>query len=101
MAGDPDTLGPTAVPGAIPWYKSQVLWGIIVSAVFKIAAMLAPKWYPMIAGHEADAVRLVLGLVSLVGDAVAAHGRVSSSAQPVTLTQGSADAEVARQDATK
>lgn len=92
MAGDPDTSGPTANPPAIPWYKSQVLWGIIISAGFKILAMAAPQWYPLVAGQEEQAARLFLGFVSLVGDAIAAHGRVSSSVQSVTLTQSSADA---------
>lgn len=87
------TLDPNiglADPPAIPFYKSQVLMGALFSVVLKIIALLYPKF--SISSAETDSwVSLLTIVASFVGDAIVFHGRVSATAQPVTVTQGQAD----------
>lgn len=74
-------------PISIPWYKSPVLWGIIISVVLKLIWVVF-KWKPPIDDAlMKEAVLQISILASFVGDAIAAHGRVSSALQPVTLFQ--------------
>lgn len=70
-------------PATIPWYKSQVLWGIGFSFVGKALALAFPK----LGISDVQWVSAISYSVSFVGDAVAAHGRITSTAQPVTLTK--------------
>jgi len=92
------TLDPNiglADPPAIPFYKSQVLMGALFSVVLKLVALLYPKF--SMSSAEVDSWVSILTIVaSFVGDAIVFHGRVSATAQPVTVTQGQAD-EVARE----
>jgi hypothetical protein len=74
-----------ADPPTIPWYKSQVLWGIIISALGKAAAILFPK-FSWTDDQTTALVEIVTFAASFLGDAIAVHGRVSATAQPVTLT---------------
>jgi hypothetical protein len=76
---------PIVDPPTIPWYKSQVLWGILISVLLKIVWAVF-KWSPLADGEEAEVVRQVTVLASFLGDAIATHGRVTATAQPVTLT---------------
>lgn len=69
----------------IPWYKSQVLWGLLISVVLKLVWAVF-KWAPPAEYPVAEIVREVSVLASFLGDAIAAHGRVTATLQPVTLT---------------
>lgn len=79
-----------AVPPAVPWYKSQVLWGIIISALGKATAILFPK-FSWTDEQTTQLVEVITLAASFIGDAIAAHGRISATAQPVTFTQSGAD----------
>jgi hypothetical protein len=76
-------IDPTAQP-SIPFYKSKVLWGLIISIVFKLVWVWF-KWAPPVGFDVAELVREVSVLASFVGDAVAWHGRVTATAEPVTF----------------
>jgi hypothetical protein len=76
---------PIVDPPTIPFYKSQVLWGLIISATLKLVWVWF-KWAPPTDFDTAEIVREVTVLASFIGDAIAAHGRVTATAQPVTLT---------------
>lgn len=75
-------------PATLPWYKSHVIVGALVSAVLKIlyltgiAGELAPE-------AEAEWVDIAVLLASFIGDAVAARARVvQEAAPPITGTKG-------------
>jgi hypothetical protein len=80
-----ESVMPIVDPPTIPWYKSQVLWGILISVLLKIVWAVF-KWSPLADGEEAELIRQVTVLASFLGDAIATHGRVTATAQPVTLT---------------
>jgi hypothetical protein len=69
---------------SIPFYKSQVLIGIIVSVILKIIWAWF-KWAPPVDFDVAELVKELSILASFIGDAIAAHGRVTATLQPVTL----------------
>lgn len=86
---------PPVIPGtdekpAIPWYKSQVLWGVLISAIGKAIAIIWPKvgWTE---AQTTQLVEIVTLAASFLGDFIAVHGRLSSSAQHITGTEGGAD----------
>lgn len=72
-------------PETLPWYKSRVIVGALVSAVLKILYLTG--WVGELA--DADAAQWVdvaVLLASFIGDAVAARARVvQEAAPPITL----------------
>ena len=77
----------TQATTSIPWYQSTVMVGNIVSAVSVIGATVYGK---AISGDMQQAiVQLVLIGGPLIGTALSLFGRLTSKAQPVTLTAGS------------
>jgi hypothetical protein len=73
-----------ADPPTIPWYKSQVLWGIIGGARQSRCDPGIPK-FSWTDDQTTALVEIVTFAASFLGDAIAVH-RVSATAQPVTLT---------------
>jgi hypothetical protein len=70
----------------IPWYRSQVLWGLVISVAFKLI-WVAFKFAPDLSeADQAELVRMVTILASFIGDAIAARSRINSTLEPVTLT---------------
>ena len=69
------------------WYKSQVLWGVLISSVLKLAALVLHWKSPFSAAETTEIAQVVTSLASLVGDAIAAHGRITATAQPLTLSE--------------
>jgi hypothetical protein len=76
----------------LPWYKSRILMGALLSAVLKllvltgVAGDLAPA-------DQAAWLDIVLLVASFAGDALAAHGRLTQTAAPtITATKGPTDA---------
>lgn len=74
-------------PATLPWYKSRVIVGALVSAALKVLFLtglvgeLAPE-------DEAQWVDVAVLLASFIGDAVAAQARISqTSAPPITATK--------------
>lgn len=67
----------------IVWWKSAVVWGVVISIISKVL-YLAGVQLPMQDEKVAEAITLLAGFV---GDAVIAVGRLSSKAQPLTLTE--------------
>lgn len=78
-------------PTAIPWYKSNIYRGLMVTLVsqalgaFKITSTLAPE-----AGPIVDAV---LEIVSVAGVAWAGYSRAKHPLPNVTATQKQADVQ--------
>ncbi len=72
-------------PETLPWYKSRVIVGALVSAVLKILYLTG--WVGELAeGDEAQWVDVAVLLASFIGDAVAAQARVVQEvAPPITL----------------
>jgi hypothetical protein len=71
----------------IVWYKSAVLWGIAISAIFKLLYLIF-KWESPFGSTEEQALAEVFTIIaSLIGDTIAARGRFASNAQPITLTE--------------
>ena len=73
------------LPETLPWWKSRVIVGALVSAALKIlyltglAGELAPE-------SESEWVDVAVLLASFVGDAIAARARVvQEAAPPITL----------------
>jgi prolipoprotein diacylglyceryltransferase len=71
----------------IVWWRSAVLWGIAISAGFKLAYLLF-RWQSPFNSQEEQALAEVFTIfASLIGDTIAARGRFASNAQPITLTE--------------
>lgn len=72
-------------PDTLPWYKSRVIVGALVSAVLKIlyltglAGELAPE-------AEAEWADVAVLLASFIGDAIAARARVVQQAAPAIVS---------------
>lgn len=75
-------------PASIPWYKSRVIVGALVSAVLK--ALYLTGWVGEIAEGDAEQwVDIAVLLASFIGDAVAARARVVQEAAPtITARKG-------------
>jgi prolipoprotein diacylglyceryltransferase len=71
----------------IVWYKSAVLWGIAISAGFKLAYLLFRWQSPFDEASEQALAEVFTIFASLIGDTIAARGRFASNAQPITLTE--------------
>lgn len=74
-------------PHSLPWYKSRVIMGALVSALLKILFLtgLAGEIAP---ADEAQWVDIAVLLASFIGDAVAAQARVvQKSAPPITVKE--------------
>ncbi|HEV2557974.1 MAG TPA: hypothetical protein VGU45_05050 [Microvirga sp.] len=82
-----------ALPAAIPFYKSPVMIGGIISLLFKTLSVAFPGRVPELDQSQTDiAANGVLLLISGFGDLLVLWGRIfKGTAQPVTLTQGAAD----------
>lgn len=76
-------------PASLPWYKSRVLVGAAISAIFKLifAVLVLFDARPDIGDDElAPIIDALVLLVSFAGDAIAARARVvQKHAPPVTL----------------
>ena len=79
---------------AIPWYRSPVYIGAVVTILSTLAS-LTPKTFlalgltsPDTISHTVDTV---FQLIALVAGGFTAYKRSSSSIQPLTLTQSGAD----------
>jgi hypothetical protein len=55
---------PIVDPPTIPFYKSQVLWGLLISVLLKIVWAVF-KWSPLADFEEAELMREVTVLASL------------------------------------
>lgn len=75
-------------PETLPWYKSRVIVGALVSAVLKILYLTG--WVGELAdGAEAQWVDVAVLFASFIGDAVAARARVVQEASPkITVKKG-------------
>jgi len=80
----------TSIPAvATPWYKSQVLRGVAIVVVTRIAA----RFHIQIPGVDAgEVVDTLMDLGTLAGAALVAYGRVSKPNLPIVATQAKADA---------
>ena len=76
-------------PETLPWWESRVIVGALISAVFKLAFAVLAVFdvdVPFTAADLQPVADALVLLVSLVGDAIAAHARVvQTAAPPVTL----------------
>lgn len=76
-------------PATLPWWKSRVIVGALISALFKLifaVLVLFDIDAPFAEAEMQPVVDALVLLVSLVGDAIAAHARVVQKvAPPVTL----------------
>jgi len=79
---------------ALPFYKSPVYIGAIVTILSTLAS-LAPKTFTALGLTSPDAIShtvdTVFQLIALGAGAFTAYKRSSSTIQPLTLTQASAD----------
>lgn len=77
------------VPTVLPWWKSRVIMGALTSAILKLAAGFG--LLVEVTDDQTQAFVTVLLLVaSLVGDAVAARGRITQKYAPPISATGSA-----------
>lgn len=83
------TTEPQAAP-TIPFYKSTVTLGVLVSLAFKGLAVVLPD-YAVPGEMEEEAKGYVLLAISAVGDFVALIARLRSNVQPISATQSAAD----------
>lgn len=95
-----DTQSPAAMPAsssppaAMPWYRSQILQGILTAIIAQLLARLTAKYHIDFSalGITANgAAQWVLDAVSAGAIAYAAHGRITQKAAPL-LTASSARA---------
>lgn len=77
-------------PQSIPWWKSRVIVGALISALFKaiFAALVLFDVDVGVTDEElAPLVDALVLLVSFIGDAIAARGRITQRHVP-TITAG-------------
>jgi hypothetical protein len=67
----------------LPFYKSPVAVGVLVSMAFKTAAIFFPAYVPL--GFEEQVTQMILALISLGGDLVALIARWRSGLQPLSV----------------
>lgn len=97
MSTPQENLAPA--PAAIPWYKTAVLRGILITFFTQAIARVAGKYHIDVAalsalGINADLLaQMTLDGISALALAYAAHGRVVKPLPAVTLTKKQADAE--------
>lgn len=73
-------------PDSMPWYKSRVIVGALVSAALKVLYLTG--WVGELADGDAEQwVDVAVLLASFIGDAVAARARVVQEAAP-KITSG-------------
>ena len=81
----------TFAPANLPWWKSRVIVGALISAVFKLVFAVLVVFdvdVPFTADDMQPVADALVLLVSLVGDAMAAQARVvQKAAPPVTLAR--------------
>lgn len=76
-------------PETMPWYKSRVLLGVLLSAVLKALVLLGVTG-ELAADQQAEWLDVIVLLSSFIGDAIAAHARIAQTAAPaITATKGS------------
>ena len=80
---------------AIPWYRSPVYIGAVVTILSTLAS-LAPKTFVALGLTSPDSIShtvdTVFQLITLAAGGFTAYKRSSSTMQPLTLNQASADA---------
>lgn len=76
---------------AIPWYKSPVLVGAIVSVLSGLVAMLG-KQNILPTEVITTTVQNAMDIIAVVAAAFAAWKRATATAQPIKASQGAADA---------
>lgn len=91
VAENPTPSGP---PSSIPWYRSQIIVGVLTAVVVQVAAHVQARYHIDLAayGVTADqAVGVLLDAASAAAAAWAVHGRVTQNSAPaITLTKPSA-----------
>ena len=78
-------------PQTLPWWKSRVIVGALVSAIFKLifaVLVLFDVDAPFADDDLQPVVDAIVLLVSLVGDFIAGHARVTQKAAPAITTKG-------------
>lgn len=79
---------------AIPWYKSPVYIGAVVTVVSSIAGLF-PKASQALGLTDPNTISNTVGavfqVIALVSGVFTAQQRAASVIQPITLTQSSAD----------
>ena len=72
-------------PHSLPWYKSRVIVGALVSAALKVLYLTG--WVGELAADDAEQwIDVAVLLASFIGDAVAAQARVvQKAAPPITV----------------
>lgn len=74
-------------PANMPWYKSRILVGVLLSAALKALVLLGVTG-EVAAADEAAWLDIALLVASFVGDALAAQGRLTQTAAPtITATK--------------
>lgn len=85
---------PNPAPAAIPWYRSPVYIGAVVTVVSSLASV-APKAATELGLTSSDAIShlvdTVFGVVTVASGAYTAYKRSKSPVQPITMTQARAD----------
>lgn len=84
VIADPQVQDALAQPK--PWYLSTTVWGIAISVLFKLLAVVLPGKVP--AEWEGIASGAVPTVISFIGDAMALYGRIKASGP---LTAGAPD----------
>jgi len=95
----PNPVTPAPVTtGALPWYKSSVYIGAVTTVVSTLVS-LSPKAAVALGittpGDVGPMVESVFQVIALLAGAFTAIKRQTSAAQPLTLTQKSADTNTA------
>lgn len=78
-------------PETLPWWKSRVIVGALVSAIFKLlfaVLVLFDVDVPVGDDDLQPVIDAIVLLVSLVGDCIAARARVVQVSAPTITTKG-------------
>lgn len=79
---------PDPVPPTLPWYRSPVLKGILIAVCAQVLLKVQRKWGIDLSQYGIDATALAEWVLNIVAGAAltwAAHSRITSPIQPVTL----------------
>ena len=82
-------------PGALPFYRSPVFIGALITIGSSLASVVAPKLVTALGLNEpagvAQATATISSVVTLAAGLFVAYKRKTSPLQPLTLTQKDAD----------
>jgi hypothetical protein len=77
-------------PASLPFYKSPVAVGILVTIFFQVVAIFFPRLVPF--GMEEEVTEAIIQFISLVGAGIALVARWKAGLQPLTVSQDSKSA---------